>query len=47
MAARNDKARELGALLARYYHQKQALVFDRNPSGKGSLVSFHAPSRWA
>lgn len=26
----NEKARELGALLARYYHQEQALVFDRN-----------------
>jgi hypothetical protein len=38
----NEKARELGALLARYYHQEQALVFDRNEQGKGSLVSFHA-----
>ncbi len=36
----NDKARELGALLAKYYHQKQALVFDRNPNGNSSLVSF-------
>jgi hypothetical protein len=37
----NDKAREIGALLARYYHQKAALVFDRNPSGKTALISFH------
>ena len=36
----NDKARDIGALLARYYHQKAALVFDRNPSGKTSLISF-------
>ncbi len=38
----NDRARELGALLAKYYHQKQALVFDRNPAGKTSLVSFRS-----
>jgi hypothetical protein len=38
----NDRARELGALLAKYYHQKAALVFDRNTSGKTSLVSFRA-----
>ncbi len=37
----NDKAREIGALLARYYHQKAALVFERNPSGKTALISFH------
>jgi hypothetical protein len=36
----NDKAREIGALLARYYHQKAALVFDRNSSGKTALISF-------
>jgi hypothetical protein len=38
----NEQARELGALLARYYHQEQALVFDRNERGKASLVTFHA-----
>jgi hypothetical protein len=38
----NDRARELGALLAKYYHQKEALVFDRDAGGKSSLVSFHA-----
>jgi hypothetical protein len=38
----NNKARQLGSLLARYYHQKQALVFDRNPAGKTSLLSFQA-----
>jgi hypothetical protein len=38
----NAKARELGALLARYYHQEQALVFDRNERGKASLVTFRA-----
>jgi hypothetical protein len=38
----NDQARQLGALLAKYYHQKQALVFDRNPAGKSWLISFHA-----
>jgi hypothetical protein len=37
----NEKARELSALLARYYHQKKALVFDRAPGGKAELVSFH------
>ena len=36
-----DRARELGALLARYYHQEQTLIFDRNAAGKTSLVSFH------
>jgi hypothetical protein len=36
----NDRARELGALLAKYYHQKAALVFDRNAAGTTSLVSF-------
>jgi hypothetical protein len=38
----NEEARELGALLAKYYHQKQALVFDRNPAGKNWLMSFRA-----
>ncbi len=38
----NEQARELGALLARYYHQEQALVFDRDERGKASLVSFRA-----
>lgn len=38
----NDRARVLGSLLARYYLQKEALVFDRNPAGKTSLVSFQA-----
>jgi hypothetical protein len=38
----NEQARELGALLARYYHQEQALVFDRNERGKAWLVSFRA-----
>lgn len=37
-----DRARELGAMLARYYHQKAALVFDRDATGKSWLVSFHA-----
>jgi hypothetical protein len=36
----NDRARELAALLAKYYHQEKALVFDRNPDGKTSLVRF-------
>jgi hypothetical protein len=39
---RNDRARELGALLARYYHQKAALVFDRDAHGKTSMLSFRA-----
>ncbi len=38
----NERARQLGALLAKYYHQEQALVFDRNPAGKTSLISFRA-----
>jgi hypothetical protein len=37
-----DKARALGAMLGRYYHQKAALVFDRDAAGKSWLVSFHA-----
>jgi hypothetical protein len=37
----NEHAREIGALLARYYHQKKALVFDREAAGKNSLLSFH------
>ena len=36
----NEKARELGALLARYYHQEQALVFDRNERGKSIAGEF-------
>ncbi len=38
----NERARALGALLAKYYHQEQALVFDRDPAGKTSLISFRA-----
>jgi hypothetical protein len=38
----NERARQLGALLAKYYHQEQALVFDRDPAGKTSLISFRA-----
>jgi hypothetical protein len=38
----NDRAREVGALLGKYYHQAKALVFDRDPAGKTSLVTFHA-----
>ena len=38
----SDRAREIGALLARYYHQEKALVFDRDAAGKASLISFHA-----
>src|ERR1700753_4091475 len=38
----NERARQLGALLAKYYHQEQALVFDRNATGKTSLISFRA-----
>jgi hypothetical protein len=37
-----ERAREIAALLARYYHQEKALVFDREPAGKTSLLSFHA-----
>jgi hypothetical protein len=37
-----EKARVLGAMLGRYYHQKAALVFDRDAAGKSWLVSFHA-----
>jgi hypothetical protein len=37
-----DRAREIGALLARYYHQEKALIFDRDAAGKTSLLSFHA-----
>ena len=36
----NDRAREIGALLAKYYHQKAALVFERDPAGKTSMLSF-------
>ena len=36
-----ERARQLGALLARYFHQEQALVFDRDATGKTSLLSFH------
>jgi hypothetical protein len=38
----NERARQLGALLAKYYHQEQALVFDRDPAGKTSMISFRA-----
>ena len=38
----NERARQVGALLAKYYHQEQALVFDRDPAGKTSLISFRA-----
>lgn len=38
----SDRAREIGALLARYYHQEKALIFDRDAAGKASLISFHA-----
>src|SRR5579859_4804201 len=38
----NERARQLGALLAKYYHQEQALVFDRDPAGKTSMISFQA-----
>ncbi len=38
----NDKARTLGALLGRYYHQAEVLVFDRSSGGKSTLVSFRA-----
>ena len=38
----NERAREIGALLAKYYHQEQALVFDRDAAGKTSLISFRA-----
>lgn len=38
----NDKARIFGALMGKYYHQAEVLVFDRAPGGKGSLVTFHA-----
>ena len=38
----NERARQLGALLAKYYHQEQALVFDRDPAGKTSMISFQS-----
>jgi hypothetical protein len=38
----NERARQVGALLAKYYHQEQALVFDRDPAGKTSMISFRA-----
>jgi hypothetical protein len=38
----NEQAREVGALLARYYHQEQALVFERRADGNTSMVSFRA-----
>jgi hypothetical protein len=37
----NERARQLGALLARYFHQEKVLVFDRDAAGKTSMVSFH------
>ena len=38
----NERARQLGALLAKYYHQEKALVFDRDAAGKTSMISFRA-----
>ncbi len=38
----SEKARVLGAMLGRYYHQNAAMVFDRDPAGKSWLVTFHA-----
>jgi hypothetical protein len=38
----NERARQLGALLAKYYHQEKALIFDRDAAGKTSLISFRA-----
>jgi hypothetical protein len=38
----NEKARDIGALLGKYYHQTEVLVFDRNSAGKSTLVSFRA-----
>ena len=37
-----ERAREIGALLAKYYHQEAALIFDRANKGTASLVSFHS-----
>lgn len=37
-----DRAREVGALLARYYHQEKTLVFDREATGKTALIRFRA-----
>src|ERR1700761_2896903 len=36
-----DRAKEAAALLARYYHQEKALIFDRDPAGKNALLTFH------
>jgi hypothetical protein len=36
----HDRARVLGALLGKYFHQKAALVFDRGDGGNATLVSF-------
>ena len=38
----NDRARDLGALLAKYYHQEKALIFERDAGGKTSLLSFRS-----
>jgi hypothetical protein len=37
----SDRARQVGALLARYFHQEKVLVFDRDAAGKTSLFTFH------
>jgi hypothetical protein len=36
----NDMARDLGALLAKYYQQKAALIFNRSSNGNATLISF-------
>ncbi|HTZ56727.1 MAG TPA: hypothetical protein VMB49_01455 [Acidobacteriaceae bacterium] len=38
----SERAREVGALLGKYYHQEKALVFDRDSAGKAALITFHA-----
>lgn len=39
------EARELGALLGRYYYQKAALVFARSATGQDRLVSFRVGAK--
>jgi hypothetical protein len=36
-----DRAKEIAALMARYFHQEKALIFDRDTTGKNQLLSFH------
>jgi hypothetical protein len=36
----NDMARDLGALVAKYYQQKAALIFSRSNGGHATLISF-------